>query len=46
MPPLLRRLVLAVGLLMLSGALTGCIIEDGGYHHHHHHHGWCWWPGC
>ena len=39
----LRRFVLVAGLLMLSGALSGCIIEDDG---HHHHHGWCWWHGC
>jgi len=42
MSPLLRRLAIAAGLLLLSGALSGCIIEDEG----HHHHGWCWFHGC
>ena len=41
MPRPLRSLAVALGLLMLGGALSGCIIDDGW-----HHHGWCWWHDC
>lgn len=38
--PALRQLVLVMGLLLLGGSLSGCIIED------HPGHGWCYWhPG-
>ena len=36
----LRRLAAAVGLLLLGGALSGCIIEDRGPGYGG---GWCWW---
>jgi hypothetical protein len=41
MSPILRRLVLGLGLLLLGGALSGCIIEEGPYYHHHG--GYCYW---
>lgn len=34
----LRLLATTLGLLLLGGVLSGCIIEEpGGYHRH------CWW---
>lgn len=38
MPRPIRRLAAVLGLLLLGGALSGCIIIDD-----HPHHGWCWW---
>jgi hypothetical protein len=38
----MKRLVAAIGLLLLAGSLSACIIEDGG----HRGGGWCYWhPG-
>ena len=42
MPRSLRSLAAALGLIVLGGALSGCIIADEGWHHH----GWCWWHDC
>jgi hypothetical protein len=36
-----RRIVVAIGLVLLGGSLSGCIVEEGG-----HHHGWCYWHPC
>ncbi len=34
-----RRLVAAIGLVLMAGALSACIIEEPGGPHR----GWCWW---
>jgi hypothetical protein len=35
----LRRLAAVLGLVLLGGSLSGCIIEEGGGYGH----GWCYW---
>jgi hypothetical protein len=32
------RFVGVIALLLMGGALSGCIIEPGGYGHHHYYH--------
>ncbi len=39
MGPYLRCIAIAVGLLLLGGALSGCIVEE----HGGGGHGWCYW---
>ena len=37
MSHLFRRVAVAVGLVLLSGALSGCVFYEG------RGGGWCWW---